>query len=70
MPGFASRRGGSENDSFAGSFSTGWEAGVVLAMQKVEGSNPFSRFVRNPLPKRIPFLDTPPLETLVEGSPQ
>jgi hypothetical protein len=28
----------------AGSFSAGREAGVLLAMQKVEGSNPFSRF--------------------------
>jgi hypothetical protein len=44
MPGFAARRGGAENGSFAGPFNSGREAGVLLAMQKVEGSNPFSRF--------------------------
>ena len=34
---------GAKNGSFAGSFSAG-RGPRVLAMQKVEGSNPFSRF--------------------------
>jgi hypothetical protein len=33
-----------ENGLFAGLFNAGREARVLLAMQKVEGSNPFSRF--------------------------
>jgi hypothetical protein len=37
-----------ENGLCAGSFSTGPEARVLLAMQKVEGSNPFSRFGKGP----------------------
>jgi hypothetical protein len=43
MPGFAAGGGGCQNGSFAGSFSVGQEARVLLAMQKIEGSNPFSR---------------------------
>jgi hypothetical protein len=43
------RRGaaaGAENGFFAGSFSAERETMVLLAMQKVEGSNPFSRFAK------------------------
>jgi len=35
---------GAKEGSFAGSFSAERGARVLLAMQKVEGSNPFSRF--------------------------
>jgi hypothetical protein len=35
---------GAKNGSFAGLFSAERGARVLLAMQKVEGSNPFSRF--------------------------
>jgi hypothetical protein len=34
---------GAENGSFAGSFSAAREAWILLAMQKVVGSNPISR---------------------------
>jgi hypothetical protein len=37
-------RAGAENGLFAALFGAGREARVLLAMQKVEGSNPFSRF--------------------------
>jgi hypothetical protein len=44
MPGIAAWRAGATNGSFAGLFGTRPGARVLLAMQKVEGSNPFSRF--------------------------
>jgi hypothetical protein len=37
-----------ENGLFAGSFNPVRETSVLLAMQKVEGSNPFSRFEKGP----------------------
>jgi hypothetical protein len=37
-------RAGAENGLFAALFGAGREVRVLLAMQKVEGSNPFSRF--------------------------
>jgi hypothetical protein len=38
---------------FAGDIGAERETHVLLAMQKVEGSNPFSRLTRNPLQQRV-----------------
>jgi hypothetical protein len=43
MPGFAASRGGCENRLLCRNIQRRTGGEVLLAMQKVEGSNPFSR---------------------------
>jgi hypothetical protein len=40
------RRSGPETPAFAGNIRAQLETHALLAMQKVEGSNPFSRFAK------------------------
>jgi hypothetical protein len=44
MPGIAAGPRGCGNGLFAALFGAGRDVRVLLAMQKVEGSNPFSRY--------------------------
>jgi hypothetical protein len=59
-------RAGAENGLFAALFGAGREAQVLLAMQKVEGSNPFSRF-REGLQLQVFFASSVGLCVCVAG---